>query len=509
MATDLETRLFPDKLDILKNSLDLPKFIIDLARIEWALHKIKQVASPIQQDVEILTVNPSLTLIPVSHKNLVLLIDKKDSEVEYEIPVSEGIHIIIWRDPKTGKIQFREADGTDLLALKIAVENIGTKEAATIGGVKIETITAVLHQAISQGLLLSPKSLISRNYSLSQDDSTGLEEFISADTFTLQWHITQTCDLHCKHCYDRSDRNPLPYDKALSILDDFNNFCYKMRVAGQVTFTGGNPMLYPDFMDIYREASEYGFGIAILGNPSPTHQIDKLLKIQKPLYFQLSMEGLEAHNDMIRGKGHFQRSLVFLDQLRDRHIYTMVMLTLSLDNLDQVLPLSNLLKDRTDFFTFNRLSTVGEGAHLQMAKPQEFQHFLKEYEAETHHNPVLGLKDNLFNIVRSQNEMDLFGGCTGYGCGAAFNFVSLLADGEVHACRKFPSSIGNIQKSRLFDIYHSDLAKKYRAGSSACQNCSLNIVCRGCLAIAHSYGLDVFQDKDPFCFMSSEKRKDQ
>ena len=213
---------------------------------------------------------------------------------------------------------------------------------------------------------------------------------------------------------------------------------------------------------------------------------------------------MEAHNDDIRGKGHFKRSLVFLDQLKSLDIYTMVMLTLSRDNIHQVLPLADLLRDRIDFFTFNRLSTVGEGARLLMADPQEFQAFLKEYEAASRENPILGLKDNLLNIIRRDNNSELFGGCTGYGCGAAFNFVALLADGEVHACRKFPSPIGNIKKNRLSEIYRSRPARNYRNGSRACRECSLNTVCRGCLAIAYSCGLDVFEEKDPFCFVTQE-----
>jgi selenobiotic family peptide radical SAM maturase len=182
----------------------------------------------------------------------------------------------------------------------------------------------------------------------------------------------------------------------------------------------------------------------------------------------------------------------------------MVMLTLSKDNIHEVLPLAEVLQDRADFFTFNRLSTVGEGARLQMADPETFQFFLRQYHAAAKHNPVLGFKDNLINIIRHEEGHKLFGGCTGYGCGAAFNFVALLADGEVHACRKFPSLIGNIRENRLMDIYHSKLAEQYRAGSAKCYDCGLNSVCRGCLAITHSCSLDIFKEKDPYCFMRSE-----
>jgi len=144
---------------------------------------------------------------------------------------------------------------------------------------------------------------------------------------------------------------------------------------------------------------------------------------------------------------------------------------------------------------------VGEGANLQLPSRDDFEAFLETYIKASQSNPVMGWKDNFINIWCQKEELEPFGGCTGYGCGAAFNFVSLLSDGEVHACRKFPSRIGNIYRKGIADIYDSEIARKYRRGSEACRACSLNLVCRGCLAVTFSHGLDVFKDRDPYCFM--------
>lgn len=501
----LDPSLVVDTLVSLSETMDLPDHIPDIARLESAINRTGHDSSHLHQTIETLTVNPALTLVPVSCFNLVEMISEDTTSEIDPAPAPEDTHIIVWHDPGTGKIMYEYAENADLLALKIVTENISPKEAALSGGVSIGTIDSVLYRAVSKGLLLSPQSLVRRDKYKEPSVPKELTEFMSADIFTLQWHITQTCDLRCKHCYDRSDRPPLPYDRALAILDDFYDFCQTMHVRGQVTFTGGNPLLYPAFPRLYQETSDRGFGIAILGNPSPTDQIEALTTIAKPLFFQVSLEGLEPHNDSIRGAGHFQRTLAFLDQLKAQEIFSMVMLTLTRDNMNQVLPLAETLRNRTDLFTFNRLSTVGEGAQLLMADPAEFQSFLKDYEKAAAANPVMGLKDNLFNIHRFGEEKQLFGGCTGHGCGAAFNFLALLPDGEVHACRKFPSPLGNIKKNRLIDIYQSELSQKYRRGSSACSHCELNIVCRGCLAIAYSNGLDIFKEKDPFCFFKPQK----
>ena len=65
-----------------------------------------------------------------------------------------------------------------------------------------------------------------------------------------------------------------------------------------------------------------------------------------------------------------------------------------------------------------------------------------------------------------------------------------------------PSQIlGNAFEESLSEIYDSDLARRYRAGTDACKSCTIRHSCGGCLAIAYSHGLDIFNEQDPFCFI--------
>ncbi|MBI1866025.1 MAG: radical SAM protein, partial [Nitrospirae bacterium] len=121
-----------------------------------------------------------------------------------------------------------------------------------------------------------------------------------AGSFTLQWHLTNACELHCAHCYDRSKRTILDLDEASRVLDDFTGFCDRHRVSGQVCLTGGNPFLYPGFMDVYRAAASAGHAISILGNPVSREQIAKIAEVRRPFYYQVSLEGLPEYNDRIR-----------------------------------------------------------------------------------------------------------------------------------------------------------------------------------------------------------------
>ena len=148
----------------------------------------------------------------------------------------------------------------------MVLEELSSSEVARQGDIQIAAVEAAVIRALDDGIITGPESCIKRNVNTDRD--AGLDHsFFSARIFSLQWHITQACDLHCRHCYDRSQYKSLTLKQEISILDDFAEFCSSHNVHGQVTFTGGNPLLHPDFEKLYSGAAERGLTTAILGNP--------------------------------------------------------------------------------------------------------------------------------------------------------------------------------------------------------------------------------------------------
>jgi selenobiotic family peptide radical SAM maturase len=469
-------------------------YLTDLAAIELARHQVGNEGIPVPGSMQVRSINPALELLPVQWQGLPEFIAGQT-----EAPVLGDEWVLVYKNPGTEEILIQAATAHDLLALKIVSERLTSQEAAEEGCITVGVIDDILTVATLKGLLLVPPSALIREEGFSPKSLVD-SHFLSSPTFTLQWHITQSCDLHCRHCYDRSDRVAMELEQGLQVLDQLYAFTRSHHVFAQVTFTGGNPLLYPHFNTLYQEAVDRGFMTAILGNPMPRKRIEEFVSIRMPEFYQVSLEGLREQNDCIRGTGHFNRTLEFLDLLRDLGVYSMVMLTLTRANKDDVLALAELLRDRVDLFTFNRLAMVGEGAALASVEAEEFPEFLQNYLQAAEKNPCMGVKDNLFNLLCYQQGRKVGGGCAGYGCGAAFNFLSLLPDGEVHACRKLPSLIGNLFHQSLEEIYHSAQAKQYRQGPVSCQGCEIRPVCGGCPAVAYGYGLDIFREPDPYCW---------
>jgi len=84
-------------------------------------------------------------------------------------------------------------------------------------------------------------------------------------TFTLQWHLTNDCPFHCLHCYDRSDRSQLALADAFKVLADFQNFCARQKVEGHISLSGGDPLWYPGFWELYQAIADAWIPLSILG----------------------------------------------------------------------------------------------------------------------------------------------------------------------------------------------------------------------------------------------------
>jgi len=476
----------------------LPPFAVDLARLEWHWHRTLGMPAPSRANLEEVVINPTLGLVKTAWK----VASAFASEVvRAGMSVERGEEwCLMWRHPDDGAPRFRTATPDELLVLKMIAEQTPREDVAAAHQVNIGAIDRAFSAAARAGFLLAPPSRIRRTGGRATAAEGIADRFLVSNSFTLQWHITNSCDLRCRHCYDRTLPSPLTLGQGVGVLASLREFCLRRHVQGHVCFTGGNPFLHGRFEELYRAAAELGFNTSILGNPTARARLERLCAIQKPSYFQVSLEGLPAHNDFMRGKGHFDRTLEFLDVLAELRIPSQVMLTLTRDNLDQVLPLADRLRGRVDDFTFNRLAQVGEGAILAGPDPAAYASFLHEYADACERNPILALKDNLLNVARDAKRLPLFGGCTGHGCGAAFNFIALLPDGEAHACRKFPSPIGSVLELGIEGVYDSERARRYRDGCNGCQGCRLRPVCGSCMAVTYGRGEDPLTARDPHCF---------
>ena len=69
----------------------------------------------------------------------------------------------------------------------------------------------------------------------------------------LQWHITARCQVGCRHCYMYSSptyeseiKNELSLENIIKVMDQYKNYLDKKGLKGNLSFTGGDPLLRKD-----------------------------------------------------------------------------------------------------------------------------------------------------------------------------------------------------------------------------------------------------------------------
>ncbi len=254
----------------------------------------------------------------------------------------------------------------------------------------------------------------------------------------------------------------------------------------RVHITGGEPLLRKDFFSFLEKVKKYSdnFYWSIMSNGSLlTEDTVKKLKELGIFSFQVSLEGVEKTNDEIRGQGSFQKVLGAIRLLNSAKIPPVVSLTLTKNNFREIHGLARTLAP----LGVHRLGVrrvVPFGSHKSQIKnlvldPQELRaayHEIEKINKELKEKKSAlrltgGCENAVFNDEISSFDLMSFGGC-GVNEG---RILTLMPDGDVLICRRFPVKIGNILEKSLEEIYYSPLYENFRG-----ENADAPLECYAC-----------------------------
>lgn len=133
-----------------------------------------------------------------------------------------------------------------------------------------------------------------------------------------QLDLTHRCNLDCRHCFivQEQSQGELELEQITSILDDI---C-AAGVLG-LTFSGGEPFLREDFLDIYTYARKKGFLISICTNGTLiTPQIADYLAELPPYSIEMTLNGITAvsYEKVTAKQGSFARAIRAIRLLRGK-----------------------------------------------------------------------------------------------------------------------------------------------------------------------------------------------
>lgn len=331
------------------------------------------------------------------------------------------------------------------------------------------------------------------------------------DTFSVQWHITDNCNLRCKHCYmeDYSRNEILSLENAKVIIDKIIEYTRNLNLNLEFSITGGEPLMHPNVFDIikYIKFKNNMSKIYILTNGTLINEdISNQLKKLDIDRVQISIDGSdEVKHDRIRGKNSFKRAVDGIEFLKLNNIYTMihsVLMKNNKDDISNIISLSNELK--IDRLTFTRYIPQGSSLSnaINILEPVELKETLELIikEGEKYPNLNINKQRELWSLIDQE-----------YGCTCAVigeKSITLLPDGTILPCRRFPIKVGNINTETLYEIFFKNkLYKKLELNDiDECSGCEVKDKCMGgCHGLAFNYFGEYGVKADPQCWKVNKK----
>ncbi|MGQ9629020.1 MAG: radical SAM protein [bacterium] len=182
----------------------------------------------------------------------------------------------------------------------------------------------------------------------------------------IVWNTTQTCNLHCAHCYSQSENRIYPdeltTEQARDFIEDVAAFG-----APVLLFSGGEPLMRPDLMELGRLAVERGMRAVISTNGTLiTPDMAREIKRAGFSYVGISIDGIGETNDRFRGhKGAFEAALQGIRNCRGEGVRVGLRFTISKRNYREIPAIFDLLeKEDIPRCCFHHLVYSGRGGEL-------------------------------------------------------------------------------------------------------------------------------------------------
>jgi len=324
----------------------------------------------------------------------------------------------------------------------------------------------------------------------------------------IGWELTLACNLRCSHCASSAGLprpNELTTKEALKLCDQFPNL-----LVQQVDFTGGEPLLRKDWMDIALHLHDLGIIATLLTNGLVLDcDIVSLLKEAGISNIGMSLDGLEQTHDHIRKcKGSFKSVIRDIKILQKANLPFIIITTVNALNVHELPAILQLLRSlKVRCWRIQPMIPTGrvknfEELGIDANWIMELVSFIQYWKPKAKENETRiicgdGLHYIDENLVNKPWR----------GCPAGIITCGIKSDGKVIGCLTMPDELveGDLRKNDLWDIwYHPDSFAYTRRFSpdqlgSNCNSCSKAKECLGGCSIC-SYAVEGRFHNNPYCF---------
>jgi radical SAM protein with 4Fe4S-binding SPASM domain len=298
-------------------------------------------------------------------------------------------------------------------------------------------------------------------------------------------YVENRCHLKCEHCYESEESHPGTHHVS---LEDYDRIFDQLASLGVLvlTFSGGEPFLRKDFLDIVELARSKRFAVRIYtsGTPISEAKADRLaaLKVSE-VHVSVYSHLADKHDAFTGTGGSWAKSVRALHFLRDRGVRTVLksnVFTWNADELGDLIALAGELGADYALDPTVKPRMDGDRTPLDHAVSPER---LSELMEELPHLTKTMSAEKAESICSGENPRD--GGSS--MCAAGSKLITVWADGSIAPCALFPVAGGNALEESVSDIwFKSKLFHEVRSTQisdmTSCGSCGVRGACSPCMA---------------------------
>jgi radical SAM protein with 4Fe4S-binding SPASM domain len=334
------------------------------------------------------------------------------------------------------------------------------------------------------------------------------------DQFYIQWHITNVCNLRCRHCYqeDFSSNKDLDWEGLREISQNIFSTMTSWERRACIHLTGGEPLLKQELFLLLKDLDQSPvveeLGIITNGLLFNQDVIQRLSEFSKLKKIKVSLDGPdEETNDSIRQEDTFNRVIKNISLLREKSSSEIILMFTVMRRNFRGLPAFFKLSQElgTDGFIIERFIPWGRGRErmdevLNRGEWREMLETLMNLFSIDEKNTLLPYQ--AFQVKFNGEEPELLGA----PCVIGRDGLCIMPDGIVFPCRRFPIPVGNLMNESMKEIWESssllDQLRKKMNLKGRCGKCEI-ADCRGCRSLALALTGD-FLGEDPHCWYKSK-----
>jgi radical SAM protein with 4Fe4S-binding SPASM domain len=313
------------------------------------------------------------------------------------------------------------------------------------------------------------------------------------------WEITAACNLRCLHCVVGAGTKldgELSTERCLELAQE-------LAEAGvqNVTFSGGEPLIHPDFRLLAERVHELGLMVQVSTNGTlVTPEIARWLR-RIGAEIQVSLDGStpEIHDHMRPGRGAFDKTIAGIEALvaagHDITIGTVVS-TMNLGDIPSIVELAEGLGAAR----FRLVPFVPKGRgydHMDIEispfEMKQVTQYLHDLRGKTKIRIASLEFEDMLNDKLCQDPLNLN---RGLGCSGAVAYATITPTGEVLPCHFFEGTrADSVAFAAFSEVWHHSRFLNYFRHLTvndlhgACRDCSWLMRCGGsCRAVNFAKG---------------------